>query len=84
LNLHPFVLEALQRTPYYRKVLSISRFADLFVEMEKISHLEPFEPDRTASVAFCLLFRAMQLKLSRKQMELLLSPQVRLFIPVFT
>lgn len=79
-NLHPFVIDALyNNTPYFKRCQRISRFPDLLQEMEtKVNHVEPFshqEQERVCSNAYCLLYRAMEMKLTKQQLELLLSPQ---------
>ncbi|KAH9261609.1 hypothetical protein BASA81_000265 [Batrachochytrium salamandrivorans] len=78
-NLHPFVVEAMQVTPYFQRCQQLSRFSDLLLELEtRVDHVEPFTEHagsvRVASNAFCLLYRAMEMNLSKRQMHQLLAP----------
>lgn len=78
-NLHPFVVEAMQVAPYFKRCQQLSRFPDLLLELEtRVDHVEPFTGDagsvRVASNAFCLLHRAMEMNLSKAQMRQLLAP----------
>mmetsp|Transcript_6353 Transcript_6353/g.19201 ORF Transcript_6353/g.19201 Transcript_6353/m.19201 type:complete len:367 (-) Transcript_6353:126-1226(-) len=84
-NLPEAVIAAVKRSPYFRDLYALKTFNEVVDEIyNTVSYVEPWVSGKglgTASSAFCLLYKLFLMRLSYKQMKVLLnhtdSPYIR-------
>jgi len=83
-NLNPVLRENILQSDYFKSLLQFTTFEEVLEEIySKVTYATPFIPNtRTPSSCFCLLMKFFQMKLTYRQLEVLLEHTDSPLIPV--